>query len=81
MIGAPRALARRYARALLVVALREGPDAALALRDELRAFVPLVSGHAELQRALNHPGLGAAERSASSLPWPSGPGRPTCCGG
>jgi F-type H+-transporting ATPase subunit delta len=60
--GAPRALARRYARALLDVAGREGTDAILALRDELRAFSPLVSGHAGLRRALLHPGLGAEPR-------------------
>jgi len=60
--GAPRALARRYARALLDVAAAEGPGAALALRDELRAFAPLVSGHAGLRRAFLHPGLGAERR-------------------
>ena len=59
MTGAPRALARRYARALLDVAERQGPNAALALRDELRAFAPIVAGHAELQRALVHPGVGS----------------------
>ena len=62
MSGAPRALARRYARALLYVAGREGTEAILALRDELRAFSPLVSGHAGLRRALLHPGLGAEPR-------------------
>lgn len=62
MSGAPRALARRYARALLYVAGREGTEAILALRDELRAFSPLVSGHAGLCRALLHPGLGAEPR-------------------
>jgi F-type H+-transporting ATPase subunit delta len=60
--GGPRALARRYARALLDVAGREGETTALALRDELRAFSPLVSGHAGLRRALLHPGLGAEPR-------------------
>jgi F-type H+-transporting ATPase subunit delta len=35
---------------------------ALALRAELRAFAPLVSGHAGLRRALLHPGLGAERR-------------------
>jgi F-type H+-transporting ATPase subunit delta len=59
---APRALARRYARALLEVAGREGVDAPLALRDELRAFSPLISGHAGLRRALLDPGLGAEPR-------------------
>jgi F-type H+-transporting ATPase subunit delta len=55
--GFPRALARRYARALLEVAERSGENATLALRDELRAFWPLVSGHAGLVRALVLPGL------------------------
>ena len=62
MTGAPRALARRYARALLHVAEREGAGPALALRDELRAFGPLVEGHPELRRALHHPGLGVEAR-------------------
>lgn len=56
---APRALARRYARALFDVVSAQGRDAVLALRDELRGVVPLVAGHAELQRALVHPGLAA----------------------
>jgi len=60
--GAPRALARRYARALLDVAAAQGRDATLALRDELRAFSGLVSEHAELQRVLRHPGLGGERR-------------------
>ena len=59
MTGTPRALARRYARALLDVADRQGPNAALSLRDELRAFAPIVTGHPELRRALVHPGLGS----------------------
>jgi len=54
----PRALARRYARALLEAA---GPGG-LALRDELRAFVPLVEGHRELRRALLDPALGSEPR-------------------
>jgi len=59
---APRALARRYARALLDVAGGRGEGVALALRDELRAFAPIVTGHASLRRALFHPGLGPDER-------------------
>lgn len=59
MTGAPRALARRYARALLDVADQQGPNAVLALRDELRAFAPIVAGHPELRRALLDPGLGS----------------------
>jgi F-type H+-transporting ATPase subunit delta len=62
MTGGPRALARRYARALLDVGGRPGREAALALRDELRSFAAIVSGHAELRRALEHPGVGADER-------------------
>ncbi|HSD65185.1 MAG TPA: ATP synthase F1 subunit delta [Vicinamibacteria bacterium] len=62
MTGASRALARRYARALLEVASREGAGPALALRDELRAFGPVVDGHPRLRRALLHPGLGTEAR-------------------
>ena len=62
--GTPRALARRYARALLDVADRQGPNATLALRDELRAFAPIVAGHPELRRALLHPGLGSEAKTA-----------------
>jgi F-type H+-transporting ATPase subunit delta len=56
--GAPRALARRYARALLEAA---GPEA-LALRDELRAFGPVVDGHRELRRVLADPSVGSEAR-------------------
>ncbi|HSD26347.1 MAG TPA: ATP synthase F1 subunit delta [Vicinamibacteria bacterium] len=58
MTGAPRALARRYARALLQAAGGE----ALALRDELRVLGPAVEGHPELRRALLDPGLGPEPR-------------------
>jgi F-type H+-transporting ATPase subunit delta len=60
--GTLRALARRYARALFDTAAQQGPQAPLALRDELRAFAPLLAGHAELRHALSHPGLGAEPR-------------------
>jgi F-type H+-transporting ATPase subunit delta len=60
--GATRPLARRYARALLEVGGRQGKEASLALRDELRGFAAVVAGHAELRRALVHPGLGAEDR-------------------
>ncbi len=53
-----RAVAQRYARALLGAA---GPGA-LEVRDELRAFVPLVEGHRELRRVLLDPALGAEPR-------------------
>jgi F-type H+-transporting ATPase subunit delta len=62
MTGSTRSLARRYARALFDAALREGPDVSLALRDELRALAPLLTGHAELRHALQHPGLAAEPR-------------------
>jgi len=57
----PRSLARRYARALLDVANQGGRQAVLALRDELRAFVPQL-GHPQLRMALAHPALGAEQK-------------------
>jgi F-type H+-transporting ATPase subunit delta len=60
--GTVRALARRYARALFDAAARQGPEVPLALRDELRAFGPVLTGHAELSHALQQPGLGAEQR-------------------
>ena len=62
MTGTVRALARRYARALFEAAAQQGGQAPLALRDELRAFAPLLASHAELRHALSHPGLGAEPR-------------------
>ena len=56
---APQALARRYARALLEVARTEGENAVLALRDELRGFVPQLASHPQLRLALANPVLGA----------------------
>jgi F-type H+-transporting ATPase subunit delta len=56
---APQALARRYARALLEVAREEGENAVLALRDELRGFVPQLASHPQLRTALANPVLGA----------------------
>ena len=58
----PRSLARRYARALLDVASPDGREAVLALRDELRAFVPQLDGHPQLRLALAHPALGAEQK-------------------
>lgn len=58
----PRSLARRYARALLEVANAEGGARALALRDELRAFVPQLDAHPQLRLALAHPALGAEQK-------------------
>jgi F-type H+-transporting ATPase subunit delta len=60
--GTVRALARRYARALLDAATHQGAQVPLALRDELRAFAALLTGHAELRQALQQPGLGAEPR-------------------
>ena len=62
MTGTAHSLARRYARALFDAASGEGKEAPLALRDELRAFVPRLTGHAQLRHALQHPGLGAEPR-------------------
>lgn len=61
-LSAPRALARRYARACLEVARSQGRDATLALRDELRALAAAVAGHPGLLGALRNPGLGAERR-------------------
>jgi F-type H+-transporting ATPase subunit delta len=61
-MSSPRALARRYAKALLEVAASAGAKDVLVLRDELASFVPLVDGHPELRRAVADPGLAAAEK-------------------
>jgi F-type H+-transporting ATPase subunit delta len=61
-VSAPRALARRYARALLDVAVAQGEGAVLALRDELRALAPALEGHPELRAALLHPGVTAEQK-------------------
>ncbi len=60
MKQSPQAAARRYARALLEVALGKG-DAA-RLKDELRQASELVAANGELSAALNHPGLGVERR-------------------
>lgn len=52
-----RALARRYARALLGVASEAGRDTVLALRDELGSLAPQLGSHPQLQLALAHPAL------------------------
>jgi F-type H+-transporting ATPase subunit delta len=54
MSGA-RSLARRYARALALVANAEGAERALA-------FVPQLEGHPQLRLALAHPALGAEQK-------------------
>ena len=62
MKGTVHSLARRYARALFDVASREREEVPLALRDELRSFASVLTGHAELRKALLHPGLGTEPR-------------------
>jgi len=52
-----RALARRYARALLQVADAKGKATALELRDELRDFAAQLDAHPALRRTLARPGL------------------------
>lgn len=61
-MSTPRALARRYARALLEVAAAQGDGAVLALRDELRALAPALEGHPELRAALLHPGVTSEQK-------------------
>jgi F-type H+-transporting ATPase subunit delta len=58
----PRALARRYARALHEVAVAEGGDRAQKLRGELAALVALLEGNAELAATLSHRALPAEVR-------------------
>jgi len=60
--GPSRALARRYARALVEVAEARGKDVALALRKELFDFAGLLRQHPDLARALEHPAVAAAGR-------------------
>jgi len=59
----PRAqgTARRYARALLDVALQQGDPE--ALRRELREAAALLGGQKELRAALEHPALSAAAKT------------------
>lgn len=58
----PRALARRYARALLEVVAAQDPGAPAALAGELSGFAALVEQSDELRRALHNPALGAETR-------------------
>jgi F-type H+-transporting ATPase subunit delta len=60
--GYPRALARRYARALLDVASGASPDAPRRLRAELGELVRLLETNRELAAALLHPGIGPEPR-------------------
>lgn len=65
MRGSSRALARRYARALLEVVVEKGADPG-ALRDELGRADRLLLGSPELARVLLHPAV-SAERKKKVL--------------
>jgi F-type H+-transporting ATPase subunit delta len=58
----PRALARRYARAVLDVAAAQGPTTAAALGAELSDVVGLLEQNHELRSVLQNPGLGGDVR-------------------
>ena len=58
----PRALARRYARAVLDVAAAQGSPVAAALVGELSAVAALFEKNDELRRVLLSPGLGSDAR-------------------
>jgi F-type H+-transporting ATPase subunit delta len=62
MNGTPRALARRYARALVSVAAERSADEALVLRDDLRDFASLVERSSALRATLLAPTLRAELR-------------------
>lgn len=57
MTGTQRAVARRYARALLDVAASAAPGTARTLDDELAATARTLDGHSELRRTLLSPAL------------------------
>ena len=61
MRGPSRALARRYARALLEVVLENKGDAQ-ALRQELHQAADLLLGHPELARILQDPAVAVARK-------------------
>lgn len=61
MKARPAAAARRYARALLDVALEQ--RLAARVRGELAEASGLLRQHAELREALTHPGVAAASRA------------------
>lgn len=60
MSGGSPATARRYARALLDIALEKG--SAEALRDELAAMVTLIAAHPDLGALLAHPAVSAERK-------------------
>jgi F-type H+-transporting ATPase subunit delta len=71
--GTETAAARRYARALLDLALRA--QAAESLRDELRAAVQLLEREVDLREALAHPALTAEKkRQLVEAVWQGGAG-------
>jgi len=61
MRGPSRALARRYARALLEVVLENKGDAQ-ALRQELLGIADLLLGNPELARVLQHPAVAVVRK-------------------
>jgi len=66
--GRAEGAARRYARALLDVALQQGDPE--ALRGELRDARATLEGHKELRAALEHPALSAeAKRKVVEAVW------------
>jgi F-type H+-transporting ATPase subunit delta len=60
--GQPRAIARRYAKALLEVARAQGLGVPAALHGELSSFAKSFEASPELRRALQHPTLRAEAR-------------------
>ena len=60
MTGSAPGTARRYARALLDVALQKGT--AEAVRTELSAIAGLIAGHADLAALLAHPAVSAERK-------------------
>lgn len=60
--GPTKALARRYARALLDVARIEGGDADAKAAAELRELAALLESNAALRATLLHPALGPEQR-------------------
>ena len=75
MRGPSRALARRYARALLEVVLENKGDPQ-GLRQELLGVADLLLGNAELARILQHPAVGVdRKRKVLAALWQkAGPG-------
>src|SRR5690349_7714503 len=66
MRKAPISVARRYARAMLDLALEKGT--ADALEPSLRAAAALFESHADLRRVLSHPALNAERKKKVATP-------------